>query len=90
MSIFENCSKLFSCKRSHSGLSPIKRCDNVFILTKIFCLFQRMQRAALTRWFVNFLIGVYVAVIAVLVALLIHYLSYAKFLALYTCILYSK
>ena len=48
-----------------------------------------MQRAALTRWFVNFLIGVYVAVIAVLVALLIHYLSHAKFMALYACILYK-
>ena len=46
-----------------------------------------MQQAALTRWFVNGLIGVYVAVIAVLVALLIHYLSALKFKAVYACIL---
>ena len=51
------------------------------------CLFQTMQQAALTRWFVNGLIGVYVAVIAVVVALLIHNLSALKFKAVYACIL---
>lgn len=48
-----------------------------------------MQQAALTRWFVNGLIGIYVAVIAVVVALLIHHLSALKFKAVYARILYQ-
>ena len=47
-----------------------------------------MQQAALTRWFVNGLIGIYVAVIAVVVALLIHHLSALKFKAVYARILF--
>ncbi len=46
-----------------------------------------MKEAALTRWFVNGLIGLYVAVIAVLVALLIHNFSALKFRAVYARIL---
>ena len=52
-------------------------------------LLQTMQQAALTRWFVNGLIGIYVAVIAVVVALLIHHLSALKFKAVYARILYQ-
>ena len=52
-------------------------------------IFQTMQQAALTRWFVNGLIGIYVAVIAVVVALLIHHLSALKFKAVYARILYQ-
>ena len=48
-----------------------------------------MQRANLTRWVVSFLIGIYVAVIAVVVAMCITVISKFKFMALYMCILFE-
>ncbi len=42
---------------------------------------------SLMRWVINFFVGVYVAVIAVLVAVAITWISRAKFMAVYACIL---
>ena len=50
-------------------------------------LLQNVQRANLTRWFLSFLVGVYVAVIAVVVAICITYISKLKFMAIYSRIL---
>ncbi|ELT96405.1 hypothetical protein CAPTEDRAFT_203043 [Capitella teleta] len=47
---------------------------------------KAVQKAALTRWMLNFIIGLYVAIIAVLVALSIKYLSQLKFMAVYEVI----
>jgi chloride channel 7 len=55
-----------------------------FLQEKELVTAKKLQRATLVRWGVNFLIGVYVAVIAVLVAVLITYLSRLKFMAVYS------
>ena len=48
---------------------------------------QVIQRTAVIRWSFNFLIGAYVAVIAVIVAQCITYISWLKYMAVYHRIL---
>jgi len=54
-----------------------------FLQEKELVTAKKLQKATLVRWTVNFLIGIYVALIAVLVAVLITYISRLKFMAIY-------
>lgn len=45
---------------------------------------QSVRRVSVVRWMINFLVGVYVAVIAIAVTLATRYLTAAKLDAVYT------
>ncbi|KAK2144157.1 hypothetical protein LSH36_781g02019 [Paralvinella palmiformis] len=54
-----------------------------FVKQQMFMNPRVVKRLSMMRWFINFAVGVYVAVIAVLVWLLIKYISMGKFMAIY-------
>ena len=55
---------------------------SLFFSMHIF-VFQLVKRMSMMRWLISFAVGVYVAVIAVIVWLLIKYIAQGKFMALY-------
>ena len=62
----------------------------LLIVVYNFCIRQSSRSVAVIIWFMSFLIGLYVAIIAFSVTLCIKYLTGLKLVAVYACILIRR